>query len=176
MTQGSAQDIISSLDEMTKSMLAAKNRVQTLSAKCVVHSSCIYTRASYQSLYPCRLKEPDFEMQDGISLLSLKHHLALSYLQSLTLLAVRRAAGELTATERTPPTNNFSSSSRFIRGDGAGDLVDSLDESSIVLDKIRILEGRMKYQIDKLVRLAEQDQTQAENVEDGTQLFTLCSS
>ncbi|KAH7106085.1 hypothetical protein BKA62DRAFT_668799 [Auriculariales sp. MPI-PUGE-AT-0066] len=107
-------------------------------------------------------------MQDGISLLSLKHHLALSYLQSLTLLACRRVAGDASVSERTSPTAKFSSTTREARGDQAGDLVDILDESCIVLDKTKILEGRMKYQIDKLVRLAEQDET---NVEEDPLVF-----
>ena len=33
-------------------------------------------------------------------------------------------------------------------------------EARVVLEKIKVLEGRMKYQIDKLVRVAEETITQ----------------
>jgi U3 small nucleolar ribonucleoprotein protein LCP5 len=42
-----------------------------------------------------------------------------------------------------------------VRGGGAGDLVDALVEGRVVLDRARALEGRMRYQIEKLVRMAQ---------------------
>ena len=47
----------------------------------------------------------------------------------------------------------------------AGDLVDSMIEGRIVLEKINVLEGRMRYQIEKLVRAAEDT---SQGVVDGT--------
>jgi U3 small nucleolar ribonucleoprotein protein LCP5 len=49
----------------------------------------------------------------------------------------------------------FSNPQRKARGAGAGDLVDAMVEKRIVLDKVKALEGRMRYQIEKLVRLAQ---------------------
>ncbi|TFY56977.1 hypothetical protein EVJ58_g7309 [Rhodofomes roseus] len=95
------------------------------------------------------------DTKNGISLLSLKHHSMLSYLQSLALISSRRAAGD-SLNERTQPTMPFGAPEREARGSGAGDRVDSVIEARVVLEKIKVLEGRMKYQIEKLVRVAEE--------------------
>ncbi|KAF9821596.1 hypothetical protein IEO21_00442 [Rhodonia placenta] len=87
----------------------------------------------------------------------------LSYLQSLTLVSSRRAAGD-SLIERTPPSLSFSASDRGPRGSGVGDRVDSLIEARVALEKIKMLEGRMQYQIEKLVRVAEEATTSNENV------------
>jgi U3 small nucleolar ribonucleoprotein protein LCP5 len=44
-------------------------------------------------------------------------------------------------------------------------------EGRVVLEKIKVLEGRMRYQIEKLVRVAEEVPSSNQNVIDG-----LCSS
>ena len=105
-------------------------------------------------------------MKDGISLLSVKSHLMVSYLQSLVLLSARRALGQ-SLSERNPPSEPFSSTSRGARGSGAGDRVDSMIEDRVVLEKIKVLEGKMRYQIDKLVRVAEESSEAAKNVVNG---------
>jgi len=51
------------------------------------------------------------DMKDGIFLLSLKHHLLLSYLQLIVLLSTRRATGDST-TERTPANSPSSTVDR----------------------------------------------------------------
>ncbi|KAH8833903.1 hypothetical protein DL96DRAFT_1578798 [Flagelloscypha sp. PMI_526] len=94
-------------------------------------------------------------MKEGISLLSLKHQTLLSYIQSLLLLSARRTLGH-TFTERSTPSESFGSSERTPRGDGAGDLIDSMIEGRLVLEKVKVLESRMKYQIDKLVKVAQE--------------------
>ncbi|KZV99082.1 hypothetical protein EXIGLDRAFT_726175 [Exidia glandulosa HHB12029] len=112
-----------------------------------------------------KLDAPDFDMKDGISLLGLKHHVMLSHLQGLTLLSCRRVLGE-SLSERAPPADKFSEPERSARGDGAGDVVDTLVENRVVLEKIKILENRMKYQIEKLVRLAEQANDKTRSADD----------
>jgi len=82
----------------------------------------------------------------------------LSYLQAATLLIAHRAIGQ-SLTGRHTPDIPFASSSRPARGDQAGDLVDHMVEDRLVLEKIQVLEGRMKYQIEKLVRAATEEQT-----------------
>ncbi|GAA6006137.1 hypothetical protein JCM10207_000535 [Rhodosporidiobolus poonsookiae] len=75
----------------------------------------------------------------GISLLSLKNHLLLSYLHSLVaLFAVKLDARSLTAT------------------DGPADLVAQLVKLRVVLEKVSPLEQKLKYQVEKLVRKADQ--------------------
>ncbi|KAF7359272.1 hypothetical protein MSAN_01269600 [Mycena sanguinolenta] len=91
---------------------------------------------------------------NGISLLGLKPQLLLSYMQSLVLLSAHRALGH-TISERSPPTQPFSDPQRSARGADAGDLVDGMVTGRVVLEKVRLLEGRMRYQIEKLVRAAQ---------------------
>ena len=105
----------------------------------------------------------DLDTRDGISLLSLKHHLMLFYLQSLVLLVARRAAGD-TLENRTPPSLPFSTVERDPRGADVGDRVDSMIEGRVVLEKIKVLESRIRYQIEKLVRIADDA---SKNVADG---------
>ena len=87
----------------------------------------------------------------------------LFYLQSLVLLVARRAAGD-TLEDRTPPSLPFSAPDRDARGAGLGDLVDSMIEGRVVLEKIKVLESRIRYQIEKLVRIADDA---SKNVADG---------
>jgi U3 small nucleolar ribonucleoprotein protein LCP5 len=68
--------------------------------------------------------------------------------------------------DRSPPPQSFASISRHPRGSDAGDIVDSLVESRAVLEKVKTLESRMRYQIDKLVKLA-QEAPNATSVMDG---------
>ncbi|KAJ4475771.1 hypothetical protein J3R30DRAFT_3658774 [Lentinula aciculospora] len=121
------------LDEMTDSIASARGTIEALKAK----------GPSY------------FANLDGISLLSLKHHVLLSYLQSLLLVSTRRALGH-SISARDPPSEPFSSLERNARGAGSGDLVDQMIEGRIVLEKVKALEGRMRYQIEKLVKAAQQ--------------------
>ncbi|KAJ7491268.1 hypothetical protein FB451DRAFT_636521 [Mycena latifolia] len=100
-------------------------------------------------------QQENLSTKDGISLLSLKHHLLISYLQSLLLLSSHRAIGH-TLTERSPPSQPFSHLDREARGADTGDLVDSMIETRVVLEKVKALESRMRYQIEKLVRTAQE--------------------
>ncbi|KAI6036928.1 hypothetical protein PISMIDRAFT_685745 [Pisolithus microcarpus 441] len=127
--------VCSTLDEMTASMASVRELIQSLRDK----------QASSDAT----------NMTDGISLLSWKHHLMLSYIQSLVLLCARRAIGD-PMEDRTPPSNPFSTTDRDPRGSGIGDLVDSMIEGRVVLEKIRVMESRMRYQIEKLVRIADE--------------------
>lgn len=112
----------------------------------------------------------DLDTKDGISLLGLKNHVLLSYLHALVLLCARRALGH-SLNERSPPTSPFSSAEPRSRGSGSGDLVDSMIESRLVLEKIKALEGRMRYQIEKLVRMAEETPSSSKNLADGACLL-----
>jgi U3 small nucleolar ribonucleoprotein protein LCP5 len=97
-------------------------------------------------------------MTPGISLLSLKHHLLLSYLRSLVLVSSGRALGN-SLNGRSAPTQPFSRKDRDARGNQMGDLIDSMIENRAVLEKIQVLEAKMRYQIDKLMRIAEEPST-----------------
>jgi U3 small nucleolar ribonucleoprotein protein LCP5 len=119
-------------------------------------------------------KTSDLDFEDGISLLSLKHHLLLSYMQSLVLLHSHRVLGH-SLTTRSPPSEPFNSSERGRRGADAGDLVDSMIEGRIVLEKVKLLESKMRYQIEKLVQLAVEEPSD-DKVINGQPLFALATA
>ncbi|KAH7914102.1 hypothetical protein BJ138DRAFT_1057814 [Hygrophoropsis aurantiaca] len=131
------QEICQILEEMSGSMASVRELIKSLHKNTRQRTS------------------DDLDTKDGISLLSLKHHLLLSYLQSLVLLTARKAAGD-SLIQRTQPSTPFSSVDREARGDALGDLVDSMIEGRVVLEKIKVLESRMRYQIEKLVRIADE--------------------
>ena len=110
-------------------------------------------------------REQNLNVKDGISLLSLKHHTMLSYMRSLALVSSHRVLGR-SLSSRTMPTQPFSTTTRTPRGNGAGDLVDSMIEGRVVLEKIGALESRMRYQIEKLLKIAE-DSGKKDNSFDG---------
>lgn len=103
------------------------------------------------------------DTKEGISLLSLKHNLLLLYLKSLSLISTRRAFGHHLSL-RSPPSQEIGTLERSARGSGAGDLVDAMIEYRVILEKAKTLEARMRYQIDKLVRLAPD---KSENISEG---------
>ena len=45
--------------------------------------------------------------------------------------------------------------------------MDTIVEARVVLEKVRVLEGRMKYQIDKLVRIADEEDSANKNIANG---------
>ena len=79
----------------------------------------------------------------------------LTYLHGLTLLSAHRVLGHSLA-DRAAPAAPFNDPDRQSRGSAPGDIVDVLMEGRLVLEKTKTLEARMKYQIDKLVRAAQQ--------------------
>ncbi|KAF8742718.1 hypothetical protein AX14_002527, partial [Amanita brunnescens Koide BX004] len=122
-----------------------------------VTASVINISSSFSSIRQVvkslRQNEGVLDTKEGISLLSLKHNLLLLYLKSLSLISARRAFGHHLG-ERSPPPQAISTLERSTRGSGAGDLVDAMIEYRVILEKAKALEARMRYQIDKLVRLA----------------------
>lgn len=89
----------------------------------------------------------------------------LSYVHSLVLMICHRTLGH-SLLDRSPPSQSFASHERDARGADAGDLVDHAIEMRAVIEKAKVLEARMRYQIEKLVRMA-QDATLAEDVTEG---------
>lgn len=108
-----------------------------------------------QLIQSLRQDESALDTKDGISFLSLKHHLLLSYLNSLSLSIARRAVGH-SLSSRVPPAQTISVLDRNGRGNGAGDLVDAMIEHRAIFEKMKTLETRMRYQINKLLRLAQE--------------------
>ncbi|KAF9004722.1 hypothetical protein BDQ17DRAFT_1354553 [Cyathus striatus] len=112
-----------------------------------------------ESLKQLRSSETiSLDTNDGISLLSLKHHVLLSYLRSLVLVTSRRSLGH-SLTERLALPGPFASADRSTRGSGTGNLVDTMVENRVVLEKIEALQGKMRYQIEKLINVSAAPQT-----------------
>ena len=79
----------------------------------------------------------------------------IQYLQSLVLLSAQRLRGS-SLQERAPPIEPFSNTNRGPRGIGAGDMLDSVIESEVVLEQIMLMEDKMKHQINKLIEAAKE--------------------
>ncbi|POY76167.1 hypothetical protein BMF94_0890 [Rhodotorula taiwanensis] len=97
-----------------------------------------------------RTATDDLDYSSGISLLSLKNHLLLSYMQHLVaLFSLKLSSESLTGSEQ------------------AKGVVAHLVKLRVVLEKIAPLEQKLKYQIEKLVRKADQfDDQGAQNEEE----------
>ncbi|KAL4234732.1 hypothetical protein ACF0H5_006374 [Mactra antiquata] len=80
-----------------------------------------------------KAKNGDFDTSKGISFLEVKYQLLLSYLTNLTYVMLKKSSG------------------KAILGDEA---VDRLVEIRTVLEKIRPIDQKLKYQVDKVVRIA----------------------
>ena len=156
------------LDQMRVSMSSARDIIKSLREKYAspTPSSQQFPDRIVHTVLSRQDTTSELDTREGISLLSVKHHLMLSYLQSITLLTARRVIGHSLA-ERSPPQAPFSAKDRAARGDGAGDRVDATIEARVVLEKVKVLEGRMKYQIDKLVRIADEDASGEKDIANG---------
>ncbi|XP_046481555.1 neuroguidin isoform X1 [Neodiprion pinetum] len=80
-----------------------------------------------------RVKSGEISTDKGLSFLEMKYHMLLSYLINLTYVVLRKCSGEK------------------IEGDPS---IDRLVEIRTVLEKIRPIDHKLKYQIDKLVKTA----------------------
>lgn len=80
-----------------------------------------------------RVKRGEMSTDKGLSFLEVKYHMLLSYLINLTYIVLRKCSG------------------RKIEDDPA---IDRLVEIRTVLEKMRPIDQKLKYQIDKLVKTA----------------------
>lgn len=113
-----------------------------------------------------RAEEGQLDFNEGISLLTLKCNMMVQYLQSLVLLSAHRILGN-SMDERSPPAEPFSDPNRGPRGTGGGDMVDAATESRLVLEKIMLMEDKMKHQIDKLIQAANEEPESSEKSPNG---------
>ncbi|XP_070536270.1 neuroguidin-like isoform X2 [Ptychodera flava] len=80
-----------------------------------------------------RVKDQNISTQKGLGFLEVKYHLLLSYLMNLTYTILRKTEG------------------RSIKGDAS---IDRLVEIRTVLEKMRPIDHKLQYQIDKLIKTA----------------------
>ncbi|PYH38778.1 small subunit rRNA maturation protein LCP5 [Aspergillus neoniger CBS 115656] len=84
--------------------------------------------------------------QDGISLLDTKSDLLLSYMQNLVFLVIFQLRGLKSSADKNAEKNDSL----------PDDIVKKLVELRVYLDRgVRPLEGRLKYQVDKVIKAAE---------------------
>jgi len=104
---------------------------------------------------------------DGISLLDTKNELLLSYLQNLVFLIILKLR-DVPSTRREAGKKSNGHEASGIREE----VVKKLVELRVYLEKgVKPLEGRLRYQIDKVVRAAEEDVAKnAFNAQPQTQL------
>ncbi|KAI9877671.1 MAG: hypothetical protein M1830_003151 [Pleopsidium flavum] len=87
--------------------------------------------------------------KDGISLFDTKNELLLSYLQNLVFLVIIKLRN---ITSRTSTNGTSTTDTEY----SIGEVVKKLVELRVYLEKgVRPLEGRLKYQIDKILRAAD---------------------
>lgn len=87
-----------------------------------------------------------FAYPDGISLLTVKNDAMLDYLHHVVAVCITKISGRSLA--------GSSSSSKDRNSQGPADLVQNLVKLRLMLEKLRPLEDRLKYQMDKLLRAA----------------------
>lgn len=80
-----------------------------------------------------KAEEGEFSTSKGISFLEVKYQLLLSYLINLTYVMLRKSHGQ------------------SIEGDNS---IDRLVEIRTILEKIRPIDQKLKYQVDKVIRIA----------------------
>lgn len=147
------------VDSMTSSIRTAQGTIRTLSERSF--SLFYYLVSSYKL---SRRRAGELDEKAGISLLSTKNFVMISYIHAVTLLSAQRVLGR-SLDSRSLPHRSFSDRDRELRGNEAGDLVDYLSEGRVILDKVKALELRMRYQIEKLMRLAEEPEATLKTAE-----------
>jgi len=122
-----------------------------------------------------RNDDPSLETSSGLSLLLLRPQLLLSSLHNLViLLSLRLAASAAhtpTPVDSTAVTTSFSAHQRDRRElEGVEDFLDELSGdltlSQEVFDKVRGMEGKLEYQIKKLIGLADAEEKRGREVVD----------
>jgi len=87
-----------------------------------------------------KVNKDDFVTDAGLSFLELKNHMLLNYLTNLTYIMLRKTSG------------------KSISGD---DAIERIVEDRTVIEKLRPIEKKLKYQIDKAIKVAESGQLPA---------------
>jgi len=101
-----------------------------------VHSKSTEAKAIIDSLNK-KVGNADFETKDGLSFLELKNHVMLDYMANLTYVMLRKCSG------------------KSINGEKA---IERICEDRTVLEKMKPTEKKLRYQIDKALKIAESGQ------------------
>lgn len=107
---------------------------------------------SLTSALDCLPSSPNLLPEEGISLLSIKNELLISYLQNLIFLVILKIRGISILSDEPSPTQTVEEADLL-----DDSIVEKLVALRIYLEKgIRPLESRLKYQLDKLLAAADE--------------------
>lgn len=106
-----------------------------------VHSKSAESKSIIESLNK-KVSNVDFETKDGLSFLELKNHVMLDYMTNLTYIMLRKCSG------------------KSINGEKA---IERICEDRTVLEKMKPTEKKLRYQIDKAIKVAESGQMSSDD-------------
>jgi len=89
-----------------------------------------------------KVENENFLTDSGLSFLELKNHMLLDYLSNLSYIMLRKISGKSIVNENA---------------------IERIAEDRTVLEKLRPIEKKLKYQIDKAVKVAESGQLSADD-------------
>lgn len=100
-----------------------------------------------------KVKTGELSTEYGLSFLEIKYHMLLTYLINLTYVVLRKCSGKnfLYYMLQRNPYNEPPCTGKQIEKDPS---IDRLIEIRTVLEKIRPIDYKLRYQIDKLVKTA----------------------
>lgn len=101
-----------------------------------------------------KVKSGEMTTEYGLNYLEIKYHMLLNYLINITYIILRKCSGEL------------------IKNDPS---IERLIEVRTVLEKIRPIDSKLKYQIDKLVKTAVSGNANSASDATSFKVSRLCS-
>lgn len=129
-------------NDLTKLFATIQKSVSALSTSVTAFEKDVSHAASGD------VSENAFAYPEGISLLTVKNDAMLDYLHHVVAVCISKVSG------RSLNSSTRSSSSVSDASHSSADLVQNLVKLRLMLEKLRPLENRLKYQMDKLLRSA----------------------
>ncbi|GAC72975.1 hypothetical protein PANT_8c00006 [Moesziomyces antarcticus T-34] len=129
-------------NDLTKLLTTIHKSVSTLSDSVRAFEKDVSQSASSDPT------ENPFAYPDGISLLTVKNEAMLDYLHHIVALSIAKISG------RSLASASGASSASQSNASASTDLVQNMVKLRLMLEKLRPLENRLKYQMDKLLRAA----------------------
>ncbi len=129
-------------NDLTKLLTTIHKSVSTLSDSVRAFEKDVSQSASSDPT------ENPFAYPDGISLLTVKNEAMLDYLHHIVALSIAKISG------RSLASASGASSASQSNASASTDLVSNTIKLRLMLEKLRPLENRLKYQMDKLLRAA----------------------
>ena len=130
--------------DLTKLFATIQKSVSALNTSVQAFEKDVSDAASNESA------DNPFAYPDGISLLTVKNDAMLDYLHHVVAVCISKISGRSLAAS----SSSSSTSAKVHAAQAPADLVQNLVKLRLMLEKLRPLENRLKYQMDKLLRAA----------------------